>query len=279
MHVVKRIILGIFCLSLMTTGAAFAGELDAEGAADHPLLSRMPGYRISRYEVKEFDSHPFRTPNGKEFPVEGRVYEIRYALQEGAKEPSRLQVIRNYEKAIKKIGGTVLKTDDEGNSYLKVVKDGNEVYAHVSAYITSEWMLYIVEKQAMTQDIVANAAAIAGDLKATGRSAIYGIYFDTGKAEIKPESGAALGEIAMLLKGDAGLKLYVVGHTDNAGVFDANMKLSQARALAVVQALAGRHGIATSRLKAYGVSSLAPIAPNVTEEGRAKNRRVELVKQ
>jgi OOP family OmpA-OmpF porin len=279
MKVLTRIILGMFCLSLITTGVAFAGEPDAEGASDHPLFSRMPGYRISRYEVKEFDSHPFRAAKGKEFPVEGRVYEIRYALQEGAKEPSRLQVIRNYEKAVKQIGGTVLKTDDEGNSYLKVVKDGKEVYAHVSAYITSEWMLYIVEKQAMTQDIVANAAAIAGDLKATGRAAIYGIYFDTGKAEIKPESESALGEIAKLLKGDASLKLYVVGHTDNVGAFDANMKLSQARAQAVVQALAGRHGIAASRLKAYGVSSLSPIAPNVSEEGRAKNRRVELVKQ
>ena len=279
MHIVTRIIQGMFCLSLMTTGVAFAGEPDVEGATDHPLFSRMPGYRISRYEVKEFDSHPFRSAKGKEFQVEGRVYEIRYGLQDGAKEPSRLQVIRNYENAVKKIGGTVLKTDDEGNSYLKVVKDGKEVYAHVSAYITSEWMLYIVEKQAMAQDIVANAAAIDGDLKAAGRAAIYGIYFDTGKAEIKPESEAALGEIAKLLKGDNGLKLYVVGHTDNAGAFDANMKLSQARAQAVVQALVGRHGIAASRLKAYGVGSLAPMAPNVTEEGRSKNRRVELVKQ
>ena len=279
MHVITRITVGILCLLSITAGTALAGEPDAEGAEDHPLFSRMPGYRISRYEVKEFDSHPFRTAKGKELPVEGRVYEIRYSLQEGAKEPSRVQVIRNYENAVKRIGGTVLKTDDEGNSYLKVVKDGKEVYAHVSAYITSEWMLYIVEKQAMVQDVVANAAAIAGDLNATGRSAIYGIYFETGKAEIGSRSEAALGEIASLLKKDVGLKLYVVGHTDNVGVFDANMKLSQARAQAVVQTLTGRYGIAASRLKAYGISSLAPVAPNNAEEGRARNRRVELVKQ
>ena len=113
----------------------------------------------------------------------------------------------------------------------------------------------------------------------TGKAAVYGIYFDTGKAEIKPESEPALKEIAKLLQADPKLKLYVVGHTDNSGGLDYNMKLSKDRADAVVKALTGKYGIAASRLSAFGVGPLAPVASNQTEEGRAKNRRVELVAQ
>ncbi|OGW39683.1 MAG: hypothetical protein A2Y97_13755 [Nitrospirae bacterium RBG_13_39_12] len=108
---------------------------------------------------------------------------------------------------------------------------------------------------------------------------MYGIYFDTGQSVIKPESEAAMSEIAKLLKKEAGMKVNVVGHTDNVGGIDSNMKLSQARADAVVQALVGKYGIGANRLKAYGVGPLAPVASNDTEEGKAKNRRVELVKQ
>jgi len=81
------------------------------------------------------------------------------------------------------------------------------------------------------------------------------------------------------MKGDAGLKVYVVGHTDNVGGLEPNMKLSQERAEAVVQALVSTHGIVASRMKGYGVGPFAPVSSNDSEEGRAKNRRVELVKQ
>ncbi len=87
----------------------------------------------------------------------------------------------------------------------------------------------------MKQEVVANAAAMGNDINATGHVSVYGIYFDTGKSEIKPESDAAISEIAKLLKNNGALKLYVVGHTDNVGSFDANMKLSKDRADAVVK--------------------------------------------
>jgi outer membrane protein OmpA-like peptidoglycan-associated protein len=106
-----------------------------------------------------------------------------------------------------------------------------------------------------------------------------GIFFDTGKSELKPESAAAVGEVAKLLKADAALKVYVVGHTDNVAALELNLRLSQARAEAVMQALMSQHGIAAARLAARGVGPLAPVASNDNEEGRAKNRRVELVKQ
>jgi outer membrane protein OmpA-like peptidoglycan-associated protein len=137
----------------------------------------------------------------------------------------------------------------------------------------------IVEREIMKQEVVANAEAMGNDINATGHVSIYGIYFDTGKSEIKSESDAAISEIAKLLQNNTTLKLYVVGHTDNVGSFDSNMNLSKDRADAVVKALTGKHGITPARLSPYGVASLSPVASNDSEDGKAKNRRVELVKQ
>ncbi len=109
--------------------------------------------------------------------------------------------------------------------------------------------------------------------------AIYGINFETGKSDINEQSAEAISQISILLKNNGTLKLYVVGHTDNVGTIDTNLKLSKERADAVVNSLVANYGISADRLKPYGVASLAPVASNDTEEGRAKNRRVELVKQ
>ncbi len=116
-------------------------------------------------------------------------------------------------------------------------------------------------------------------LNQVGHVALYGIYFDFNKATLKPESEPVLKEIAQLLKTNPGLKLYVVGHTDNVGPLDYNMKLSKARATAVVKRLVAKYGISPDRLKPFGVGPLCPVASNSTEQGRAKNRRVELVAQ
>ena len=157
-------------------------------------------------------------------------------------------------------------------------KDGKETWVDVNSGATY-YILWIVEKEAMKQEVVADAAAMGNDIRSTGHVSVYGIYFDTGKSTIKPESDAAISEIAKLLKNDGALKVYVVGHTDNVGSFDSNMKLSKDRAEAVVKALTGKHGIAATRLKPYGLASLAPVTSNDTEDGKAKNRRVELVRQ
>jgi OmpA-OmpF porin, OOP family len=118
-----------------------------------------------------------------------------------------------------------------------------------------------------------------GAAQGCGHIALYGIYFDTDKTDIKPESAPTLTEIAALLKQDARLTLFVVGHTDNVGGDDYNMDLSRRRATSVVTALTSQHGVDPKRLKPAGVGLLAPVAANHTEEGRAKNRRVELVKR
>jgi outer membrane protein OmpA-like peptidoglycan-associated protein len=115
-------------------------------------------------------------------------------------------------------------------------------------------------------------------IASTGQVTIYGITFDFDKADIRPESKAQLDEIAKVLTANAGLKLKVIGYTDNKGSADHNLKLSQHRADAIVAMLVKDYGIAVDRLSAIGAGSNAPVASNDTEEGRAKNRRVELLK-
>ncbi|MBI5583306.1 MAG: OmpA family protein [Deltaproteobacteria bacterium] len=252
---------------------------DRKGCVDHPVFpTRMPGYSLSDCITKDFDAFDFETGKKDKTHVEGRRTKLTYRVEDRSKEPSGLAVVRNFENAIKSVRGTVLFIDTNRFVNGKMVKDGQEVWAQVEKGNGLIW-LTVVEKGGMVQDIVANADAFGNDIRSTGHAAVYGIYFDTGKAEVKSESQAALMEVAKLLSSDPGLKLLVVGHTDSVGQLEANMKLSQARAAAVVQALIKNHGVAASRLKAQGAGPIAPVATNRTEEGRAKNRRVELVEQ
>ncbi len=139
-------------------------------------------------------------------------------------------------------------------------------------------LVFRVQTKGMEQQMsTVSASEMNQSLTATGKVAIYGILFDSGKALIKPESAASLAEIGKLMKDSPNLKLHVVGHTDNQGGLDANLALSRLRATAVRDALMQQHSVAATRLTANGVSSLAPVSTNETEAGRAKNRRVELV--
>lgn len=124
-----------------------------------------------------------------------------------------------------------------------------------------------------------DVAYLKSELERAGRVALYGIYFDTDKSEIKSESADAINAIVDLLKQNSSWNLYVVGHTDMTGSLEHNMQLSDARAKSVVTKLTGMHGISASRLSGYGVGPLSPVATNSNDDGKAKNRRVELVKQ
>jgi OmpA-OmpF porin, OOP family len=139
----------------------------------------------------------------------------------------------------------------------------------------------VVEPKAMqTGQVTVDAKAIAAGLQAEGRITLTGLFFDTGKTELKPESKAQLDAMAELLKSQPTLKAYIVGHTDNVGTLDANQALSMERARAVVLALsAAPYKVDAKRLSAKGLASLAPVAGNGDEAGRARNRRVELVAQ
>jgi OOP family OmpA-OmpF porin len=272
----------IVCLMAMAPAWAGSDPNDAEGSRDPALFNRMPGFHIYNYEEREFDRYEFPVASGRTQAVEGRYTYVDYYANDGITLPSAIQVSRNYANAVKAIGGTaVYEFEDGGRQYLtlRVVKGDTEAWAHVEAGGNGMYTIRVIEKQAMRQDVVANADRLAGDIRSTGKVAVYGIHFDTDKAVVMPDSEPAIAEIVKLLEADRSLKLYVVGHTDNAGTFEHNLKLSQERAAAVVGVLVGKHGIAASRLVPFGVGPTAPVAANSTEEGRAKNRRVELVAQ
>jgi outer membrane protein OmpA-like peptidoglycan-associated protein len=270
---------GIFLLAF--SGIVFAQE-DAKGCKDHPMFTRMPNFYIQECKEKDFDQADFLDEKRNEIKVEGRVHWGGYAIKKGVKAPTDLQILRNYQNAIKKIGGVVTHEklgSNYGETYLKLGKAGKTYWVIVNSHSGERYELTVVEKAEMAQEVVANAKSLMSNIQATGHASVYGIHFDFDKADIKPESEPALKEIAKLLQENKGLKLYVVGHTDNVGNIEYNIKLSKARADAVMKELVIKYKVSTSRLKAYGVGSLAPVASNKTEEGSAKNRRVELVEQ
>jgi len=259
-------------------------QTDTPGSKDYPGITRMPGYYIDGYEEMQFSSFEFTvTAGGKttKQAVEGHWYHIKYQRKKDTQPVSAVQIRRNYQNAARAAGGQVLHDDGgEGQrTTVRIAKGGSKVW--VEAFIASVgpdiYFLTIVEEQAMQQDVTMDASAMASSIADTGSVAIYGINFDTAKSDLKPDSEPAIDEIAKLLTGNPALKVYIVGHTDMVGDAASNVRLSQARAQSVITALVTKHGIAASRLIAFGNGPYAPVASNKTDDGRAKNRRVELV--
>lgn len=217
---------------LMLAGTAYgARQTDVKNSKDHPLFNRMPGFYIMDYRDLEFDSYSrFRDSSGKRTTVEGRHVEIGYFLKKGAKQPSEAQIARNYEQAVLGAGGEVVYRK-RNERFLKLTQGDRVIWVYVRPVNRGrKYTLHIIEETAMRQDIVADADALARDIARTGKAAVYGIYFDTGKATLKPKSRPALEEIAKLLKNDESLRLFVVGHTDMTGDYGYNMGLSERRA-------------------------------------------------
>lgn len=268
-------------LAFVIFNIAFA-QTDKEGSSEHPLFpSRIPGYYISRYEKNDFDAAKFKLKTGEEIDVMGKKTLIEYTRKESEKGASGMYVALNYQAALKKLKPTSELL--EGNWYWAEVKNGPAQYwIHVAGWYgngsneqTDSYMVTIVEKSTMDQ--VISAADISSNIKTTGHIALY-ILFDTGLATIKAESRPALDQIATTLKRETSLKVYIVGHTDNQGSLEANMKLSLDRANAVSNELITKYGIPSTQMIPKGVGSLCPVSTNDTDDGRKMNRRVELVK-
>jgi outer membrane protein OmpA-like peptidoglycan-associated protein len=268
-------------LLILTCLVAAAQMKDYEGYKDPVLFTRMPHYFLPNQDSiveTPFDAFEFTVKNGTQ-RVEGRHLHYIYGFDESAGTSAGfLQIVRNYEAAAKKIGGEVL-ADDVRRATIRIVKNGQETWVALEAFNEGrQYELNIIERQLMKQDVVADAAALRSGLNENGHVEVPGIFFDFGKADLKPESEPALKELTAMLRANAALKVWVVGHTDNVGSVESNMTLSGARAAAVVKALVAR-GIAANRLAPHGAGPYAPVASNATEEGRARNRRVELAAQ
>ena len=268
-------------MAVLVAITASAQTSDFKGYKDPALFTRMPHYFLSGEDAfvdKAFDAFEFMVKSGTQ-NVEGHHLRYGYYFDEAAgNPPSMLQIVRNYESAAKAIGGEIL-SDDVRRTTIRVVKNGLETWVALEAFNDGRsYELNIVERQQMKQDVIANAAALNSGLKQNGHVEVPGILFDFGKSEVKPESEAALKEVATLLGANPALKVWVVGHTDNVGTVESNLALSGARAAAVAKALMQR-GIDAKRLAPYGAGPYAPVASNAADAGRARNRRVELVAQ
>jgi len=296
----------IFLLGL---SPAHAQRGDVAGSRDIPGIGRFAGSVITGYQVKDFDAArlqaaPFK--NGKPTDarrLEGRVTRIAYRTGPG---PSILEVSRNFETQLAKAGyETLLACDTDacgGIPFVEAVdalpipqmwidgfdyryfagrkaEGGRETFVSVLTSKNNDQIyvqLTAVQIGAIENKMV-DAAAMAKGLGEMGHIALYGILFDTDKAVIKPQSRPTLDEIAKLLAGQPRLNVIIVGHTDSQGTYEYNMNLSRRRAEAVAADLVQQYKIAKARLQTAGVGYLAPVGPNATEDGRALNRRVELV--
>ena len=261
------------CALLATIPASWAQEPDAEGCKDSAVITRMAGSKINSCETKEFDQVKFplgqdAQGNDKEKVAEGEVRTWDYYTREGVSE---IQVFRNIETALKRAGFTI----DYESSPMQITAHKGKTWYGLDNRGSYYDQTIVVEKQ-MEQEVT--ASDLSDQLNKSGHVAVYGIHFDTGKATMQPDSDPVLQQIVQLLNDNPTLKLRVEGHTDNQGPAAANQSLSEKRAKAVVAWLSS-HGAAASRLTAKGFGASKPVADNTSEDGRAKNRRVELAKQ
>lgn len=276
--------IGVVCL--IVSAVLFWTTAWAESEfKDMQFFSGMPNYKITDAADQEFADYRFFNGKGC-ITVEGRKHHRAYTLKENAKESSELQITRNYVNAVKSMGGTVVFDGmcsgadcAENCGYrmmtAKIMKGGNELWVEVVPFNGGgDYYLTVVVKESMKQDVTASDMLEA--LNRDGRVALY-INFDTGRSTIKPESNPTIEQIVQLLTSNPGLTIRVEGHTDNVGSPKSNKTLSDDRAKAVVATIVA-HGVDAKRLSAVGHGQDRPIADNKTEEGRAKNRRVELVK-
>lgn len=281
-------------------------------AKDHKLFARYPNADLRKSSHVDTESIVIplapnaadKTPLNLTGDLSRHVYLI--------KDVSSLKVFENYKQALNKAGFAILSkcelaecgNDDsmeklgakvslENSVYnyyrkayyvvAKKVSEAGDIYVGIFVggfeNVVSVQQTILQQKGVVTGLIKVDADGLKQQIDADGKALIYGIYFDTGKAVVKPESKPTLDAIAQLLTKNKDLLLYVVGHTDDTGAGVANVELSRQRAAAVVNELVVTYKIPAARLQAQGVGPYAPAGNNTSDAGKQKNRRVELVKR
>ncbi len=272
-----KISICVFMLTCIMSVSAFAQE-DAPGCKDSPMFNRMPNMLITQCS-SNFDEMeiPMSAENTQKKEGTKTFIQYYYSLEE-ATAPSFFQIVKNFENAIIKTGGKrVYYTKEAGVATFFTQSAGKDVWVVLTDGAGAKlgnFELNILEMEGMKQDIAAGEMLEA--LNKTGSIALY-INFETGKSIIKPESQTIIDQVVQLLTENTALKISIEGHTDNVGTAPANQTLSENRAKSVMNAIVAK-GIDKSRLVSKGWGQTKPISENKTEEGKAKNRRVEIVK-
>lgn len=289
-HSFNRI--AFFAASFLLLAPAFAASAkDNPKCEPNPVFKRFAGEVMSscerarfkelelwgRKEAPENPKSPVRP-----FNVEGEYWYYFNDIEPDAKgrHPGKLEVQRNFENAVKAAKGSILNANSGRVTYK--IQKGDDIFWGEAGCgrggdDCSAVMHKIVRVAAMEQSVVVSAEQIAKTIMDEGKAVFYGLYFDTDKSVLKPESTPTLTEISKWLKENPGTNVFIVGHTDMQGSVEHNLTLSRSRAEAVVTALVKQHNIKPERLKAEGVAAFAPVSNNTAEAGRAKNRRVEMV--
>jgi len=269
-----------FIIFTLFLSLSVSAQDDAEGCKDHPMFNRIPNTYISECS-KNFNELEIPTGDNSKIKKEGMKTSMIYTYdtEKPGTPPSFFQIVKNYENAIVKLGGKKIFFQNGGFATLYVKTGNNEIWMVLEDYTQTNgdgnFAISILEIEAMQQDI--QASAMLDKLNKDGFIALY-INFETGKSDIKPESQKIIDQIAEMLVQNPGLKISIEGHTDNVGTPASNQTLSLNRANAVMAALV-KKGIDKSRLSAQGWGQTKPIADNGTTDGKALNRRVEIVKQ
>jgi outer membrane protein OmpA-like peptidoglycan-associated protein len=251
--------------------------LTAPAADDYRLLGHMPGYTVATSDKKSFDEFEF--PMGADVAtskVQGKLFQFALAPTGRKEPPGDVEVIENYAAAIKAKGGEVLvqsNTDLTG----RMEDNGQQVWVKLRSLFGAVDLVVVEEKAFKATIEPPKAEAMKSALEKDGRMALQ-VNFEFAKSTLKPDAAPIIAQVVALLTANADYKITIEGHTDNVGRAEANQKLSESRAEAVVEALV-KGGIAKDRLAAAGFGATQPVASNDTGEGRAKNRRVELVKK
>lgn len=284
---------------------------DASVIEDHPLIKPYPGSTASSRRNEGFREYKVvvgldqkgKTDDEviKSVTVSGELTRLAY---ENPRNRSPHEIFTNYKEALQGAGFKILFECAEaacgpgwassrwgrvnGMRYVgsdmrylaaRRQRQGEDSYVALSI-IRLRHQIDVLQRKEMERGlVVVTAEALKQGFAAEGKAVLDGVVFDHDKATIKPESKPALDSIGKFLKDNPNLKAFIVGHTDMAGAFDYNMKLSQQRAQAVVDALVKDHGIAAARLSAHGVGSLSPAQTNRSEQGKSQNRRVEMVER
>ncbi|MFV0572386.1 MAG: OmpA family protein [Xanthomarina gelatinilytica] len=305
----KQLILALFVF--ISVQPLFAQRADKEGSQDHPLIQRFSQSYIYFYEQTSFD--PYTIVTGKSDgsklistqEVEGKVTRIFYSMPTEA--GSVYEIYTNYLNALKSEGATILfsckNVSNCGKYFWDYLREMDtkiqmpayygEEMAYIAAKFSKDGMAYyvtiipgyglsemgyevtVVETKEMEQQISLNGIEKA--MNENGKVSLYGILFDTGSDVIKESSYTEIDLIAQYLQKNPSKKVYVVGHTDNTGSYQNNISLSERRAKAVKNVLTSKYSISAGRMTSAGVGPVAPEAKNTTEDGRKKNRRVEIV--
>ena len=299
------------CLTLLAAVAARAAEPPANVAAapvtdrdpgPFPFLPPLEGFapappaESSWTKSTDFARYGFQTGESEYLEVGGRL-DMRHFTASAPGTQSVDKIVESYRQIVEEKGGVMLfggrftgglvdekprseQQAREGATYL-VRTPERELWAQVSVRDEGdEYVVVVVEKgplQVKTKPLT--SSELKKSLDETGKAVLY-VNFEFDRADLRPDAKPVLDEVYALLKADPALKLAIVGHTDDRGPAAYNQSLSERRAAAVRASLLSR-GLGAdgdARLTASGRGASDPVADNATEEGRAKNRRVELIR-